>query len=152
MLKGAIVLEMYRWGWVNIPGVLFAYTKELNLDMEDIGIINAIFYAYQKFKPLTQIGVEVGMVLESCPALSRQKFSRRLSSLQKAGLVDIENVKSDFNSRLISLQPLMAKLESLIVRDHPQISSSNKITAVKKGQIEKLEDMLDEYKFKIEQL
>lgn len=153
MQKGAVLLEMYRWGWVNIPGVLFTYAKELNLDMEDLGIINAIIYTYQKTKPLTQNGVEVGLVLESCSALTRQKLSRKLTSLHKAGLVSFLNEKTGFNSRIISLQPLIAKLESLIIRDHPQLhNNSNHVNAVNKSQIEKLEDMLDEYRFKIEQL
>ncbi len=152
MIQSSAIIEVFRWGYVNIPGVLFAYAKELNLDMEDIGILASVICAYEKTRPLAQNGVEVGQVLEACTALSRQKLSRKLNSLHQAGIISLENGKKSFAEKEVSLQPLVIKLESLIVRDHPRLSDKTNSEKTKKQQIEKLEDMLDEYRYKIEQL
>ncbi len=152
MIQSSAIIEVFRWGYVNIPGVLFAYAKELDLDMEDIGIVASIICAYENTRPLAQSGVQVGQVLESCSALSRQKLSRKLNSLNNAGIISLDNGKKSFAEKEISLQPLIIKLEALIVRDHPRLSSNVNGDQAKKHQIEKLEDMLDEYRYKIEQL
>jgi hypothetical protein len=67
-------LEMMRWGYCNVPGALFYYGPELELEIEDIGIISAIFYAYSRSKPLYQFGIEAGQVLQNCPLLTKQKL------------------------------------------------------------------------------
>lgn len=152
MIQSSAIIEVFRWGYVSIPGVLFAYAKELNLEMEDIGILASILFAYDKTRPLTQTGVEVGQVLEGCTALSRQKLSRKLNSLHQAGIISLEDGKKSFTEKEISLQPLIIKLEACIVRDHPRLSNNGNGDQAKKQQIEKLEDMLDEYRGKIEQL
>ncbi len=152
MIQSSAIIEVFRWGYVSIPGVLFAYAKELNLEMEDIGILASILYAYDKTRPLTQTGVEVGQVLEGCTALSRQKLSRKLNSLHQTGIISLEDGKKSFTEKEISLQPLIIKLEACIVRDHPRLSNNGNGDKAKKQQIEKLEDMLDEYRGKIEQL
>ncbi len=152
MIQSSVIMEAFRWGYVNVPGVLFAYAKELGLDMEDIGILASIICAYENTRPLAQSGVEVGKVLEACTALSRQKLSRKLNRLNDAGIISLDKGKKSFADKEISLQPLIFKLEAFIVRDHPRLSIKVNSDKAKNQQIEKLEDMLDEYKDKIEQL
>ena len=120
MIQSSAIEEVFRWGYINIPGVLFAYAKELELDVEDIGILASIICAYQNSKPLLEKGVEVGQVLGACSSLTRQKLSRKLSRLHHLGIIDLEeNKKKGFTDKVISLKPLVIKLEALIVRDHP---------------------------------
>jgi len=152
MIQSSATMEALRWGCVNVPGVLFTYAKELELDMEDIGILAAIIYAYGNSRPLFQTGIEVGQVLESCSALTRQKLSRKLSRLHNAGIINLNNDKKSFSEKEISLEPLIIKLESFIIRDHPHLSNHINFDKKKTEQIEKLESLVDEYKCKIEQL
>lgn len=119
-------LEAFRWGFAHLPGAVFYYAKELELDMEDIGILSSLFYAYEQAKPLFQTGVTVGQVLQSCSILNAQKLSRKLPRLQKQGLIEIEDKDSkNFTDKIIYLDPLMDKLQQLVIRDHPKYLRSN---------------------------
>ncbi len=152
MIQSAAIFEALRWGYVNIPGVLFAYAKEMDLDMEDIGIMATILYAFETTKPLYQTGVQVGQVLQACPALSRQKLSRKLIRLSDLNLIKLENGSTSFPDKEISLDPLLSKVESLIIRDHPQLTRKLSGEKKKTEQIENLEGKIEEYRSKIEQL
>lgn len=114
-------LEMMRWGYACIPGVIFSYSKELDLDMEDIGVLSAIFYAIENSKPLYRTGITAGQVLNVCPSLSKQKLAKKISRLSKMNLIEIKDDKASFNDKEIYLEPLMAKMEALILRDHPEL-------------------------------
>ena len=70
-------------GSVNVPGIIFEYSKELDLTTDDIGMITTILYAYQQSKPLYHTGVEMGKILQVCPCLSKQKLARKLARLQR---------------------------------------------------------------------
>lgn len=115
-------LEIFRWGFAHLPGAIFYYAKELELDPEDIGLLATIFYAFENIKPLFQSGVSAGQVLKCCPAYSTTKLSKRLSSLSARGVVGLSNGQTrSFVDKTIYLEPLMDRLEELIVRDHPQL-------------------------------
>jgi DNA-binding MarR family transcriptional regulator len=152
MIQSSAILEVFRWGYVNIPGVLFAYARELDLDLEDIGVLASIIYAYENTKPLVYCGVEAGQVLQACSSLTRQKLSRKLTRLEQAGIISIDNNTKNFTDKVISLQPLLLKIEAMVIRDHPSLSSKDHRDKAKNKQIENLENMLDEYRGKIEQL
>ncbi len=116
-------LELFRWGYAHLPGAVFFYAKELDLDMEDIGILSAIFYAYENTKPLYQSGVQTGQILLRSSNLTTNKLSRKLQKLAKQGLIEIKDgPHKNFTEKMVWLEPLMVKLEELVVRDHPQIS------------------------------
>lgn len=139
-------LEIFRWGFAHLPGAVFYYAKELDLDMEDVGIVSALFYAYENAKPLFQSGVRAGQVLQACSILNAQKLSRKISRLVKLGLIEIEDVDTkNFTDKIIYLDPLMDKLQQLVIRDHPQIVST-KTTTHASG------DLIEEYQMKIDQL
>lgn len=113
-------LELFRWGYAHLPGAVFFYAKELDLDMEDIGILSAIFYAYENTKPLYQCGVQTGQVLLRCSSLTSSKLSRRLQKLVEKGLVEVrEGNTKNFTEKIIWLEPFMLKMEQLVIRDHP---------------------------------
>lgn len=142
-------VEALRWGQACIPGVIFHYAKELDLDLEDIGIIAAIFYAFERSKPLYQTGIKAGQVLQACPSLSKQKLTRRLNRLNKMQILTVKDNKA-FAEKEIFIEPLFAKIESLIIRDHKTISATNRdndyesIIASYKDRIEQLELQLEE--------
>jgi DNA replication protein DnaD len=148
MQHKAASLEIIRWGYVHLPAVVFFYAKELDLDMEDIGILAAIFYAFENTKPLFQSGVRAGQILQSCSTLTTNKLSRRLQKLSKQDIIEVvEGNSKHFTEKVIMLEPLMQKLEQLVLRDHPQIID-NPVTAnpVIANQ------QLEEYQAKIEEL
>lgn len=142
------LLEMMRWGYASIPGVIFSYAKELELDVEDIGLIAAMFYTLESSKPLYQTGITAGQVLKACPALTKQKLSKKLTRLNKLNLIEIKDINSSFNDKEIYLEPLMTKLEILILRDHPELVPAS----VNEEKAKEMQDLLDEYKEKIKQL
>lgn len=142
-------LEIHRWGFANVPGIIFFYAKELDLEMDDIGIIAAILYTIQKTKPLYETGVEIGQVLQSCPSLTKHKLSRRLSRLSKLGIIAMDQGNKSFADKEIYIEPLMDKLESLVLRDHPKLRSEDNI---QKEDLEKAEALVNEYRNKVEQL
>lgn len=115
-------LEIMRWGFAHLPGAILYYAKELELDPEDIGLLATLFYAFENIKPLFQSGVTAGQVLQCCPAYSKAKLSKRLNILSARGVVGLSNSQArSFGERTIYLEPLMDRLEELIVRDHPRL-------------------------------
>jgi DNA replication protein DnaD len=115
-------LEIMRWGYAHLPGAVLFYAKEIDVDMEDIGILSAIFYAFENTKPLFQSGVRAGQILQSCSSLTTNKLSRKLAKLHKQELIDmVEDSSKNFGDKTILLEPLMRKLSQLVLRDHPQI-------------------------------
>lgn len=142
-------LEIFRWGYVHLPGAVFFYAKELDIDMEDIGILTAIFYAFENTKPVYQAGVTAGQILHSCSTLTTHKLSKKLQKLSKQELVEVVEGKSkNFTDKIIRLEPLMMKLEQLVGRDHPEISRLPQSVA----QDSKNDKQLEEYKARIEEL
>lgn len=138
-------VEALRFGHASIPGILFYYAKELDLDMEDIGIIAAVFYAFQRSKPLYQTGLKVGQVLQACPALTKQKLSRKLNRLDKNQLLKVSANKS-FTEKEIFIEPLFEKIETLIIRDHSCLTNKNQDLQAD------YESLIESYESRIEQL
>lgn len=146
-------LEIFRWGYVNFPAVLFYYAKELDLEIDDLGMLSAMFFSLGKSKPLYQAGIKVGQLLQDCPCLTKTKISRKLTRLQKLEIINIEDSHKNLVDRQIFLEPLIEKLENLIIRDHPQFS--NRIEAEPAAKSDNLVNnasLLEEYRQKIEQL
>lgn len=139
-------LEIIRWGYACIPGVLFSYAKELDLDMEDIGVLVTVFYAMERSKPLYQTGIKAGQVLQACPSLSKQKLSKKISRLKKLCIVDINEDKGTFPDKIIYLEPLLARLEELVLRDHAEISARDLEQQASQS------NLVEEYREKIVQL
>lgn len=143
-------LEIFRWGYAHLPGAVFFYAKELELDIEDIGVLSSIFYAFEQAKPLFESGVRAGQVLQCCSCLTTNKLSRRLNRLQSMGLlVLVEGSSKLFADRIIYLDPLMEKLDQLIMRDHPNFVGQVRSSA---AQEEEIEQQMKEYQETIEQL
>ncbi|QGT99559.1 DNA replication protein DnaD [Candidatus Syntrophocurvum alkaliphilum] len=124
MHSTSALLEIFRWGYAHVPGVLFTYSKELDLDMEDIGVLAAILYAHEvKSKPLFERGITTGQILQCCPTLTKNKLSRRLLKFSNQNIIDIiEEGSKNFTDKKVQLEPLLEKLEEIITRDHPQLS------------------------------
>lgn len=147
MVNRSTFLEMMRWGNINVPGVIFEYSKELDINTDDIGILTAIIYAYQQSKPLYHTGVEVGKILQVCPCLSRQKLARRLSRLHKLEIIEFAPPSKGIADKLVHIEPLMDKLENFIIRDHPHFSTQKDETVPAQVKV-----VLREYQEQIEQL
>ncbi len=144
-------LEIFRWGFAHLPGAVFYYAKELDLDMEDIGIISVLFYAYETAKPLFQSGVRAGQVLQACSTLNAQKLSRKLARLVKQGLIEIEDGETkNFTDKIIYLDPLMDKLQQLVIRDHPKILSSNTNNQSSNAQIQEYQARINQLELELE--
>ncbi|HNX29703.1 MAG TPA: DnaD domain protein [Syntrophomonadaceae bacterium] len=146
MQRYSAALEIFRWGNANVPGIIFWYANELDLNMEDIGVLSAIYYAFQKSKPLNQTGVNIGQVINVCPFLTKSKFSRNISRLEKLGIIGVEDKNKSFNEREIYLEPLMEKLCRLVTRDHYQLSEPKQVL------VSKAENGNEELNNRIEQL
>ncbi len=144
-------LEIFRWGFVSLPAIIFAYAKELDLELEDISIIAALLYTMERTKPLYQNGVKIGQVLQFCPSLGKIKLSRRLNRLQKLGIVALRDNQS-LADREVFLDTFAEKLESLIIRDHPGFYQRTSMPADNSLLPKETEDLLEEYRLKIEQL
>ncbi|MDD2511062.1 MAG: DnaD domain protein [Syntrophomonas sp.] len=149
MEKRTAWLEIFRWGFVNFPGMLFAYARELDIELEDIAIIAALLYTMERTKPLYQTGIKVGQVLQACPSLGKMKISRRLNRLQKLGIVALQS-NQNLAEREVFLDPLAEKLESLIRRDHSDFCLPS--PAENPSHSKEVENLLGEYRTKIEQL
>lgn len=144
-------LEIMRWGYAHLPGAVFFYAKELDLDMEDIGILSAIFYAYENTKPLFQSGVRAGQILQSCSSLTTHKLSRKLLKLSKQEIIEMgEGSNKNFGDKIIRLEPLMRKLEQLVLRDHPRIMPAPNIAATNDDGL--TDQQIQEYQTRIEEL
>ncbi|MGE5422971.1 MAG: DnaD domain protein [Ignavibacteriales bacterium] len=150
-------LEIQRWGYVQTPFILYNYASEFDLDAEDLGILGALFYAYNSVcKPLYKTGVEVGQIMQACPVVSKSRLARRLAKWEKAGLIEIEGSSHiEFTSRKVCLEPMYRKLREIVIRDHPDFKDRQ---SAKKQQaslfdyekrIEELEWALDQEKKKI---
>ncbi len=144
-------LEIFRWGFVSFPGMLFAYARELDLELEDIAVIAALLYTIEKTKPLYQTGIKIGQVLQACPSLGKIKISRRLNRLQKLGIVALQD-HQNLADREVFLEPLAKKLESLIRRDHSCFYHSTLTPADNPSPSKEMDNLLEEYRSKIEQL
>jgi DNA replication protein DnaD len=144
-----VLMEMYRWSFACLPGAIFNYAKELDLDIEDIGIFTALFYTLQQSRPLYDRGITPGQVLQACPILSTQKLSYKLNRLKQLGVIDIDHGNRSFTERIIYLDPLIEKLEAMIIRDHPRLNLDNQDYTSSQGQADQL---LDEYRERIVQL
>lgn len=154
MHRYTAALEITRWGNADIPGIIFWYANELDLNMEDIGVLSTIYYAFQKSKPLYQTGLKMGQVIQVCPFLSKSKFSRHINRLEKLGIINIEDKSKSFNDREMYLEPLMEKLVQLVIRDHDMLSAkktsiaakvnNNDNSAILNNRIEQLELQLEE--------
>jgi DNA replication protein DnaD len=110
---------MFRWGYAQVPGIIFYYAKALELELEDFGILSSIFYTLDKTKPFSPMGVQVWQILQACPFLTKNKLSRRLTRLQNMGIIALEN-SENFSDKTVSLEPLMIRLENLLEREHYQ--------------------------------
>jgi hypothetical protein len=148
-MENTVIIEMMRWGFVSVPGVLFFYAKELDLDVEDIGILTAILYALEKTKPLFQTNIKAGQVLQACPFLTRQKLAKRLNRLHCRKIIDFDN-NSNFVDKGIILQPMMQRLTEMVLRDHREIVNTQQPST--KKTVEQLEELLKQSKQRIEEL
>ncbi|MDD3852286.1 MAG: DnaD domain protein [Syntrophomonadaceae bacterium] len=142
-------LEIIRWGYANIPGALFHYGQELDLEIEDIGVLAAVLYTFERTRPLFQTGVSLGQVLQVCPLANKSKLSRRLNRLEKIGLIVLESKSRGLSNKHIFLEPLFNRLENLILRDHSYITAEpdNNIQMKEyQKRIEQLEQELEKEK------
>ncbi len=148
MQNNSVWLEIHRWSFACLPGVIFNYAQELELDIEDIGIFTALFYTLEQSHPLYNCGITVGQVLQICPILSKQKLSRKLSSLEQMGIITIHKGRGSFTDKIISLDPLMDKLGIMVARDHPRLE----VKPDNADNQQPAEHLLDEYRERIVQL
>lgn len=118
-------LEYYRWGFANIPGIIFHYAKELDLEVDDIGLLSALFYTMERTRPLFQTGISVGQILQACPFLTKQKLSGKLTRLVRLEIVRLDENSKSFSDKKVYLEPLLGRLDELLKRDHPQFSSAS---------------------------
>jgi len=149
MYKSSASLEIFRWGFSHLPGAVFHYATELELEMEDIGLLALIFYLYEKINPLSKVGLKVSQIIKSYPGYSPVKLSRRLARLHKLEIVAIQDEQKRLPDRVIFIEPLVEKLSALVLRDHALLS----VEAEKeKQQQNELEEELLQYKKRIELL
>jgi DNA replication protein DnaD len=144
------ILEIYRWGFASLPGILFFYANELELEIEDLGVLAAIFYTLERTRPLYQTGIQLGQVLQVCNCLTKNKLSRRINKFTELGLVETISEGKSFAEKRISLSPLIDRLEALVIRDHPHITAD--CVSGEKPNPQPVETLLQEYQEKIEQL
>lgn len=140
-------LEIQRWGYVQIPFILYNYAPELDLDAEDLGILGAVFYAYNSIsKPLFKTGVEVGQIMQACPVMTKSRLARRLAKWEKDGLILVEGSSHvEFTSRKVCLEPLYYRLREIIIRDHPDFKNSG-------SRVQKQDSLFADYEKRIEEL
>lgn len=138
-------VETYRWGFASVPGVLFFYAQELDLEVEDIGVLSSLFYALQQSRPLYQTGISTGQVMQACPFLTKQKLSRKLTRLEERSIICLDKSKKNFTERVIFIEPLLDKLDQLLRRDHPQMSAGD-------SKDEKNDQLLQQYQERILEL
>lgn len=151
MQQKSVFMEMHRWSFACLPGVVFNYAQELDLDLEDIGLLTALFYTLEQSRPLYCNGITAGQVMQVCPILSKQKLSRRLNQLEQLGIIRIDKSIRIFTDRVIYLEPLMEKLETVISRDHPRLEPEEMAPGPAPAS-PLLDDKIDEYRERIVQL
>ena len=140
----SVSIEILRWGQAKVPAVLFNYGRELDITIEDIGVLAAIFYTYENSKPLFQTGVSVGQILQLCPLITKQKLSRSLNRLERLSLLSLQGDGGSFADKRVGLEPLFSKIEELIIRDHHLLTGKPAATVD--------DDIIEGYRLKIEQL
>jgi len=153
MYNRAASLEILRWGFSQVPGVLFHYGHEMDLELEDIGVLSAIFYTYEHSKPLIQSGITLGQILKTCPVLNKAKLTKRVIRMEKLGIIAVTQTGKNSVDKSISLEPLYAKIETLIERDHANLDvkstlmpNDSKVLQQYKKRVEQLELELAEHK------
>lgn len=140
-------LEFFRWGLASMPGIIFHYAKEMDLEVDDIGLLCALFYTMERTRPLFQTGVSVGQILMHCPFITKQKLSGKLTRLAKLEIVKLEENGKGFTDKKVYFEPLMQRLDSLLRRDHPGFSSP-----VDNENDGNMLVLLNQYRSRIEQL
>jgi len=140
-------LEFFRWGLASVPGVIFHYGKELDLEVEDIGLLCALFYTLERTRPLFQTGVSVGQVLMYCPFLTKQKLSGKLTRLARLEIIEIEETGKSFSDKKIYFEPLITRIDQLLCRDHPGLSANTD-----GDNDDNMLVLLNQYRSRIEQL
>lgn len=151
MSDNSAFVEMMRWGNVTVPGIIFEYSKELDLTTDDIGILTTILYAYQQSKPLYNTGVEIGKILQVCPSLSKQKLTSKLSRLRKLGVVEVLQPGNGMVDKIVYIEPLMDRLQCLIIRDHPQFSGQKDTSAPSPAMIKKYEEQIEQLQLQLQE-
>ncbi|MGE5380735.1 MAG: DnaD domain protein [Methylocystaceae bacterium] len=151
MVEGELVFEVFRWGFVQIPAVIYFYAGELGLDAEDLGIMGASFLALsRRSSNLLVDQVTLGQMAECYPGLSKSKLLRRISRWEGLGLVQAEPVgDKEWQMRAISLTPLFGRLAELLCRDN-QVLAENAAGTDK--HIKELEAQVAEYEQRVKQL
>ncbi|MEA1961335.1 MAG: DnaD domain protein [Bacillota bacterium] len=150
MQQPYLSLEVLRWGFAHLPGAILFYARELELDMEDIGILSTLFYAFENDKPLFETGVQAGRVLQCCSTLTTNKLSKKLLRLVTKGIIELSDSETkSFTDKTIYIDPLMEKLEQLIMRDHPRFLTKRYITEADQ---EETNQQLEEYRDQISKL
>ena len=81
----------------------------MDITIEDIGVLAAIFYTYENSKPLFQTGVSVGQILQLCPLITKQKLSRSLNRLERLSLLSLQGDGGSFADKRVGLEPLLVK-------------------------------------------
>lgn len=149
MYKSSASLEVFRWGFSHLPGAVFHYAAELELDMEDIGLLALLFYLYENINPLSKVGLKVSQIIKSYPGYSSIKLSRRLSRLHNLEVIAIQGEQKNLPDRVLFIEPLLDKLSALVLRDHALLSLE---AEKEKLQQNELEEELIQYKQRIELL
>lgn len=112
--------ELLSSGSTFIPGTLFKYSTQLNLDIEDLGLLSILFYYLSNNHDLSNISIE--KIRHIIPDYSLSRLKKRIQHLIDLELVSITDNKTEkYINQIISVDPLFEKLEQLIIKEHPQI-------------------------------
>ena len=113
-----IVPELLRGGSAFIPGLLFQYAHELELEMEDFGLLSALFYCLACSHPLNHQGVPISELQKLFPNCSNSRLSRRLNHLVQIGILAIdEDGSTRFSSKCIHPEPLFHRLTQIFLQN-----------------------------------
>jgi len=149
MQNESIGIEAFRYSFACIPGIIFNYAREMDLTIEDIGVLAVLFYTLEQTRSIYHKGISIGQVLQICPFISKQKISRRLNHLEQIGIISLDKNNGSFADRIIHLDPLIGKLKMMMIRDNPRLQVDEKVNAFNSLQTEQ---QLIEYRERIEQL
>ena len=117
--------ELLRGGSAFIPGLLFQYASELNLDMEDLGFFSVLFYCLSNSRPLAHQGIAIGQVQKICPGYSNARLNKRLNRLMDLGLISVsEDGSRRFVNKCVYLEPLFDQLSQFVLRDHSGLDTA----------------------------
>ncbi|MGE5454610.1 MAG: DnaD domain protein [Methylocystaceae bacterium] len=152
MVEGDLIFEAFRWGFAQVPAVIYSYASELGLDVEDLGIMGAVFLALSRRYDHNLLAnqLNLGQVSEGYPGLSKSKLIRRLARWENLGIVTVEpNDDKDWQLRSFNLTPLFSRLGELLYRDNPVLAE----TAAKVDKnTQELENRIQEYEQKLKNL